>query len=224
LRSFLKLLAYNGIKYQTFSRPNFDTININNFYIKHYHHQIGDPQTTLFEMYAEYLDLANKKPTRDVYLSRTLSHSPQESDENSLRIDDERALEKYFSSLGFDIIYPEDFRDLDEQICFFHGVRTLVSLTSSGITGATFMQPGQTVIELVTPMVINFPDENNYYESTRIEELHHFYVFMCFRKNHKYMAISNETKNAKKLIKSLESDDIFKAFLNRSRSRRWFKK
>lgn len=224
LESFLKLLDYYKIKYQTFSRSSFDVININNFYIKHYYHQIGDPQTALFDMYKGYLQLKDSKPTKDIYLSRSMAHSVEDLGPVNVRIDDEKAIEEYFSSLGFEIVRPEDFSSLDEQIEFLHGVRTLVSLTSSGITNSTFMQPGQTVIELVTPITIDFPDDDNAYYSKTVEELHHFYVFMSFRKKHKYIGISNEAKSAKALINNLESDELFKSFINRKKKKGIFKR
>ena len=153
-----------------------------------------------------------------------MAHSVEDLGPVNVRIDDEKAIEEYFSSLGFEIVRPEDFSSLDEQIEFLHGVRTLVSLTSSGITNSTFMQPGQTVIELVTPITIDFPDDDNAYYSKTVEELHHFYVFMSFRKKHKYIGISNEVKSAKALINNLESDELFKSFINRKKKKGIFKR
>lgn len=106
-------------------------------------------------------------PFRKAYLSRKKvanGLTVHLSDENSFspdspnytfaqRIDDSDRLEKYMIDKGFEIVYPEDFAGLKEQIEYMRTVRTLVSISGGGLINTLFMQPGQTVIELQTEII-----------------------------------------------------------------------
>jgi hypothetical protein len=94
-----------------------------------------------------------------------------------------------------------------------YSVKKLVSVSGSGLTNSLFMQPNQTVIELVTPLCIPFDDEDNPYKSILIEDLHHFYSTMAFKKHHKYFALNNENKSSAAIIGQIENDLSLKQFL-----------
>lgn len=70
----------------------------------------------------------------------------------SNRMDNEKLLEDYFKSLGFKIMYPEDFSLYKDQLTFLASAKILVSITSGGLAASLVMQPRTTVIELSTPL------------------------------------------------------------------------
>jgi hypothetical protein len=68
------------------------------------------------------------------------------------RVDDEKLLEDYFKSLGFRVVYPEDFPTYLDQLQTISSARILVSITSAGLVSSMVMQPGSVVVELSTPL------------------------------------------------------------------------
>jgi capsular polysaccharide biosynthesis protein len=132
---------------------------------------------------------------------------------NDNRLDNEEVLEQYFESLGYEIVCPDDFNSFQEQLNYMYSVKKLVSVSGSGLTNSLFMQPSQTVVELVTPLCIPLDDEDNPYKSILIEDLHHFYSTMAFKKHHKYVALNNQEKSASSIINQIEKDPSLKQFL-----------
>jgi hypothetical protein len=108
----------------------------------------------------------------------------------------------------------------EEQMNTFYEARTIVSTTSSGLTNAVFMQPGQTMIELVTPLLIHVADNQDADEADarqwRIqEELHHFYSVLALHKKHKFLMLGNKHRKSEDIIKQIEEDQFLKYFVNR---------
>ena len=68
------------------------------------------------------------------------------------RVDDEKLLEDYFKSLGFRVVYPEDFPTYLDQLQTISSARVLASITSSGLVASLVMRPGSAVVELSTPL------------------------------------------------------------------------
>lgn len=220
---FIKVLRDNGVTVNLIDKFHYDAININNFYITDGKFSIGETYSSMFKLFSKYLSNLELPPHKKVYLSRKRIPSRIEifkdsknnevvSDDN--RVDNEEQLENYFSNLGYEIVCPEDFSSFQEQLEYMYSVKTLVSLTGSGISNSMFMQPNQTVVELVTPLQIPFDDENNPYGSVLIQDLHHFYSTMAFKKGHKYIALSNEHKKSSEIINQIEKDPSLKHFLS----------
>lgn len=229
---FFNALKDQGYKVTIIDSTDNIAINIKDFWVIPNAESPDKAPIRLFNFFNKYIDNPNQKPYRDVYVSRKKIDNrplPEErrvfgiDDDN--RIDDHDALEKLFIDNGFEVIYPEDFKNFKEQINFFHSVRTLVSLTSSGIVNACFMQPNQTIVELVTPFIIdiqpNQMDIEQGYKEPRliIEELHHFYQKIAFYKNHKYVGIQNWNRDHLEIEHSILEDPYMKLFFDRSKSK-----
>jgi capsular polysaccharide biosynthesis protein len=87
------------------------------------------------------------------------------------------------------------FESLKDEIAYFHDVSVFAGFTGSGLTNSMFMNPGQTVIEIVCP--IKFSDDPSY-------EIHNFYKTISMLKKHKYVAISNINNSKENLLNDLE--------------------
>lgn len=220
---FIKALRDIGATVKLINRNYYDVININNFYINDYKFYVGDTYSALFNLFSKYVSNQDIVPHKKVYLSRKripprveifIDKSKNEVMSNDNRLDDEELVEKYFQSLGYEVICPEDFHSFQEQLDYMYSVKTLISLSSSGLSNSIFMKPNQTVVELVTPLPIPFDDENNPYGSILIQDLHHFYSTMAFKKGHKYIAISNQHKKSSEIINQIENDPSLKSFLS----------
>jgi hypothetical protein len=131
-----------------------------------------------------FIGHVTENPFRKAFLSRR-SDKVKNSDD---RIDDEEALEQYFSDLGFEIVYAEQFQTMKDQAKYFSEVSTLASLTGAGLTNMIFMKPGQTVIEVVSPLLLG--DEGGFHKY----EMHHFYKSLSMAKNHTLICVSNLSK------------------------------
>lgn len=225
--SFLyTVLKDNKIDYVVVDRKSLDYIVINNFYY------VADPNDgiiwheDLFDIAKKYVKNTSVVPHRKVYLSR--KRIPDRtyieafknlkvdlkklSYNNDNRIYNEEELEQFFKSNGFEIICPEDFINLQQQIDFFYSTKTLVSVTSSGLTNCIFMQDNQTVIELETPLTIQYPDVLGNPIGVR-NELHHFYKSLSYLKSHNYIAIANKTRMPSDLIQVFNNNQIIKEVL-----------
>lgn len=220
---FIKILRDRGITVNLINKFYYDAININNFYVTDGKFSVGETYSTMFKMFSEYLDNLGSPPYRKTYLSRRRTaltvKTLKDSKNNELvyddsRVDNEELLESYFQSLGFEIVCSEDFGSFLEQLEYFYSVKTLVSLTGSGLSNSMFMQPSGNVVELVTPLSINFDDDNNPYGSIFIKDLHHFYSTMAFKKGHKYIALSNQHKKSSEIINQIQNDPSLRYFLS----------
>jgi hypothetical protein len=192
----------------------------------------------MYEFFKKYIDDPNIEPYRNVYLTRKkLEKDPENiskkagklSYKSDKRIDSEDELAEVFEELGFEVIAPEDFKDFHEQLNFFNSVKTLASLTSSGLSNAFFMQPGQTMVELSTPLVVISPiisgertimdlvDEGQ--ENLLVaQELHMFYKMIAYLKDHTYFSINNPVRSAQKLRESIHSNLKVLEFLKHDKS------
>lgn len=162
------------------------------------------------ELCRRYADVSNADPYRKVYLSRRnvaprlMAELPDGlSGKVDDRILDEPILEDFFAMNGFEIVCPEDdFESIEEQINYFNSVKTLVSITSSGITNQMFMQPGSTIVEIVTAFV--GPGDS---PGTGQESLHLLYSPMSYILNNIYIGIPNHDKLSKTIINAIMNTD-----------------
>lgn len=226
VKMIFKFLNQEKVDYRPIDLRVNKMMNVNNLYYRNIEAEspaINHPYEKLHKFAKRYVLNPDIKPDKKVYISRKKNADRDLSFfikgrlpyENDKRIDDEIKLEQYFSSLGFEIVYSEDFKTFEEQMQFFYAVKTCVSLTGSGLTNACFMQPGSTVIEISTPL-ISFSRVGNGITDPGTdgqEELHHFYSAISTMMNHNYMAISNTTRSSKELIEKIENNKTLKDFL-----------
>lgn len=165
--------------------------------------------------FAEQIDTDKAHaPTKKVYLSRKLTHDKgfhgifnNEDPENfifkdDIRIKDEAVLEAYFKSLGFEIIYPENFLNFEEQIIFFRDVKILAAPTTAALANMCFMKDNGIVLELCTPLVVGGR-----------EEMHSHYSGLSWAKKHLYISIPH-SRESTEIIKSIEDNHNLRGMLS----------
>lgn len=207
----LKALDDYKIKYQIiFGNEKF---LINNFYIYDYPSKkinkniflnvnfkninFADLVYNFFKPYFKYVEKPNKK----VLVSRKKVVKELEITDGKYfirpkyfpydkRIDNEKRLEQTFINLGYEIIYPEDFKSFEEQINYFHNVKKIVSLTGAGLTNCIFMKPQGTVIEIHTTLLV-FDKKENVFE--HVQDL---VWCMSYFKEHIHITIPNTKKSS----------------------------
>jgi hypothetical protein len=139
------LLEKNKIKYRfintqkTISLSNAILIEIPGY----------EPMEKIKSLYGNLKEnnyLSGSTPHKKVYVSRTKSGSVY--GKNIPRIKDEELLENLFAELGFEIVYAEDFKKMEDAIYFFSQVKILAGVSGSNLHNSLFMQPGTTVLEL----------------------------------------------------------------------------
>ena len=144
--NFLKnLLEKNKIDYEIVNTR--DSINFNNVIV------IDDPRLepmekikSLYNNLKENNYLLESTPHKKVYVSRTKSGSSY--GKNILRLKNEKLLEDLFAELGFEIVYAEDFKKMEDAIYFFSQVNILAGVSGANLHNSLFMQPGTKVLEL----------------------------------------------------------------------------
>ena len=132
-----------------------------------------------------------KEPTKKVYVSRN------KIDRMNTRIQNEIALHQYLEDNGFEIIYTEEFGSIFDQIKFMSEVKTLASVTSSGITNSLFMKPGSNILEFTTAFTIEGRTE-----------LHTQYPTMAYNLSHKYYSVPNLACSAETLIPKIHESRV----------------
>lgn len=221
---FLKRLVQDkNVTHNFISNNEHEFLFANNFYIIERPTDAHNVSRKILDFLSDYIKDKDVKPFRKVYISRRNMNMHQRvyndlvdngriSRTRDLRIDKEIELENFFRSLGYEIMAPEDFETLEDQINFFYEVKTVVSLTSGGLTNSMFMQDGGNVIELVTPIIAQM-----YYgedtEKPRIEYEeghHHYYSAIAFNKRHLYIAIENYTTKIKDFMHKVDSNNVIK--------------
>jgi hypothetical protein len=227
---FLKCLDDKKIKYTLVELSKFDVIYIDNFTLLSFPFHSGARLDMLAEFFNQYVTNPKEIPYRKVFVSRgkmpwrkDTEHAENFSFKHDNRIEEHSKIDKVFEDLGFEIICPEDFQDFQEQLDFFHSVKTLASLTSSGIVNAVFMPPGGTVIEVVTPLITKSPVVSNQYltkhkidpsdyeiDINTVQEIHMFYHNLAFLRGHTYVGIPNYFRDSGKVRNFIENNEALK--------------
>lgn len=196
LDTFLKT---HNIKFTIIDFTKHKSIIINNFFI--YDNlpsglKIFENNPNIIQKYFQVFINKEVKPYRKIYLSRkVLSANRTESElEDPFRIDNEEVLEKYFESIGFEIVYPEYFKNFIDQINFFNEVKHLVSLSGAGLTNLLLMQDHQIITELLTE--VKTPE--NKMSWPKITD---FYFKLSFINNKTYLSISHDRSADELVIK-----------------------
>jgi hypothetical protein len=192
LKSFLDKIEIVYTKVGQTGKPGF--FEINNSTIIH-QQDIGISIEFIYDLAKKFSNsLSYKKPNRKVFISRKNDIHKDNSENRNFNQDE---TEDFFKSIGFEVVNGEGFSSLKEQMGFFNEVEVFAGFTGSGLTSSMFMQPGQTLIEIVCPL--KFGDiENPKYE------IHNFYKTISLLKKHKYVAISNINNSKENLMKQLE--------------------
>ena len=154
-------------------------------------------------------------PFRKVYLTRggkggDLGPIAEDYEyyKDDLRMYEEEKLEKFFSDLGYEIVDPETkFDSIMEQITYMREVKTLVSVTCSGLTNMIFMQPNQLVVELQAELVQVNGDYSDSGMLIPIQNLHNFYQPLSFMGGHTYIGIPSR-RDPDVVIEKLSKDAI----------------
>ena len=254
---FEKLKEYN-VDFLIINLKENEFIKINNYYIYNrydpnfYNRNENDP-----ELVRNFLK-QNKKiiPHRKIYISRKWIENSAEffADEKKIkkennymayknfnctnrRIDNYTYLEIFFEKHNFEIIddinkfyaFSENFID---QINFFDEVKTLVSLTGSGLTNAIFMQENTNIIELLSTfclekclkLIKNRPktawkcDEcfssEFCKEKIKFEHIDPNYFEMCYSLNMNYIAMSSPQKKASNIVEKFLTNPYLLNILN----------
>jgi hypothetical protein len=160
----------------------------------------------------KYMNVAESvEPFRKLYISRESSPAdlgpvvegyPDYKDDK--RMNDLWKLEEFFVSMGYDAFRPEkQFSSIMEQIVYMTEVKTLASITSSGLANMIFMQPNQTIIEIQAELVqaIRFDDDTYVYPEQR---LHNHYSTLAFMQEHTYTSIPSR-RDPDKVIQAITS-------------------
>jgi len=221
---FLETLKMKKIKYRLVHLKDYDIIYINNFRIIHYEFDTIQKADVVYEFLKDRVSNPAIAPYRKVFLSRSLAIGREydaptlkHSDDN--RIDDHQKLEDMFASMGYEIVRTEELTSFQEQLDLFYETKILVSITGSGLANAAFMQRGQTLVEIITPLVVPVGHPGRAKDITDpyyVQELHNFYKNLAFYKDHTYFGIHNETRSFETLKDTIENDPKIKNFLDRS--------
>lgn len=229
IKMFFKILNDKKIDYISLDLRKVNKININNFYYrdgKVESLEVNNPSPRIRDVVQPYIKDKDAPANKKVFLSRKNFQGRDLSFlirgrlpyENDNRIDNEELLQKYFLSLGFDVVVPEDFKSFEDQINYFDKTKILVSTTSSGFTNAAFMRPGSLMFEVTTPL-ISFSSLGNGVTtplSNAQEEIHHFYHMMSIALGHNYVSIPNKERNAEKIISIINNSKVLKDILQYS--------
>lgn len=232
---FLKCLDKKKIKYTLVELIKFDVVYIDNFALLTFPFHSGARLDLLSDFFKQHVSNPKQKPYRKVYVSR--GKMPWKGDstdaqnfsyKNDNRIDDHSKIEKIFAELGFEIVYPEDFKNFQEQLDFFYSVKTMASLTSSGIVNALFMPAGGTIVEIVTPLITRSPVVHNEYlkshdirpveyelDVNTVHEIHMFYHNLAFLKEHAYVGIPNYSRKSNLINNFINSNKDLKEMLSK---------
>jgi hypothetical protein len=158
----------------------------------------------------EYMNVTTDvEPFRKLYVSRGNAPSslgPIADDypdyKDDIRMNDPWKVEEFFVSNGYDAFSPEKhFSSIMEQIVYMSEVKTLASITSSGLSNMIFMRPNQTIIEMQSELVqvMRFDDDEIVYPT---QKLHNYYSTLSFMREHTYISIPSR-RDPDKVIKTL---------------------
>jgi hypothetical protein len=215
---FLEILKKNGVQYKTICSQHYGGMIVDNFYQLDQSNRTNNPTPIIYRETRDYVKNKDVVPHRVVYLSRTNYESleaprpdlkPGTLFKTGQRVINEKVLEDYLKENGIEIVVPEHFASFKEQIDYFSEVKTVISVTSSGLTNAIFMKPESNVVEITTPLLINTFFENGMWDA--MDELHHLYELISFEKNHKRFSIPNQTKQAEEIVEYLKRNNVLKA-------------
>lgn len=185
-------------------------IAVSNFYHIYWVLRSDRLYNNTYKMSERFLE--NKKlesPTKKVYI-RSKNNMNNVDFKNltvsqmiTSRIINEKILEQYLESNGFEILSPNSrFQTIKEQTEYFKNVKTLFAVTCSGLVNSLFMQPKGTIIELMSPFEAG-PEDFSFFwfHSNQYQD-------MAYSKNHTYFAKKNLI-DAKLIVEDIKNDPKF---------------
>ena len=243
----LNLIQSAGVKVKVVDTNLYEGIIIDKVYVMPPYSVHQNYEKSLYDAAITLVDNKKIVPFRKAFLSRRQMGDRQNFNvdlpvKHDNRIDNHDKIENYFKSIGYEIVTPEHFGSLKEQVTFFYETKILVSTTSSGLMNSAFMQEGQTVVELQTPLIVHMPRQDqmgnligspfDFSNMVAAEQLHYFYIKMAFQKKHKYLALNNLTRDSGKIISTIENDKYLKDLLvneyskepETSKKRKWLRR
>lgn len=166
-------------------------------------------------------DVKNNENTnyKKVYISRQKIKNQIVSFMNNdqhaeIRLTNDDLLENFLKENDFEIVYPEDFKTIEDQVSFFKNVKVLMSVTSSALVNSIFMDPGGTVIDLMTPFQLNFVDRSlGQDQKDGFVQHSFFYSQMAFAKNHTYLGVRS-LGDSEYLVDILKNNKIFRSIID----------
>jgi len=232
---FLKCLDKEKVKYTLVELKKFDIVYINDFTLLAFPFHSGARLDVLAEFFKKHVTNPKEEAHKKVFVSRgkmnwrdPLKDAVNFSYVDDNRIDNHSEIEQVFKDLGFEVVYPEDFKNFQEQVDYFYKVKVMASLTSSGMVNGVFMQPGGTMIELVTPLITQSPVVSNEYlknngidpkeyelDLNTVQEIHMFYHNLAFFKEHTYIGIPNYFRSSDKVRKFIDANPGLKEMLQK---------
>jgi len=218
----LQSLTDIGVKWEIYNHKNI--IYVNNFVVINRFCVTPENIQELKDHFAKYIKNKDVKPFRKVYLSRR-HLAPRDykwikdglSCKTDHRLFDSEVLEKFLEDNGFEVIIPEEkFTNFVDQINYMYEVDTLVSLSSSGIANALFMQKNTSVIEFITtyPMGLitgNWSEDENSVEGS--ESVHHLYQTLSYVNHNCYFALPNWSRYSEDLINIIKENTHFRKII-----------
>jgi hypothetical protein len=192
---FIKYLLSLKVEFEFLEKDKFDAIKINNFY------QLEDGFSPMWirslgSRVNNHFTKLSLPPFRKVFVARK-KHLDQ-------RIDNDKTIQDFFLSAGFEVIYPENFKTFTDQINYFSECRIIAGISGSGLANNVFMKPGGSVIELLS--IFDVPTNEEY-----PIEIHNFYRIMANVMGHLYFSVSNLSGKALDFEKNKKALDIIKA-------------
>jgi hypothetical protein len=192
---FIEYLLKLKFEFEFLEKDKFETIKINNFYeidgvfspvaIKYLSSKIINNFTK-----------SNLPSFRKVFVAR---QKPLVQ-----RIDNDKLIQDFFVSVGFEVIYPENFKTFTDQINYFSECSVIAGISGSGLANNIFMKPGGSVIELLS--IFDVPSSEEY-----PIEIHNFYRIMANAMGHLYFSVSNLSGKALDFKRNKKALDIIKA-------------
>jgi capsular polysaccharide biosynthesis protein len=221
---FLETLKFYNIKYLLHNFFNYNTIKIDNVYKRQKFSYELNHSKTMLEYFKPYIKDINVVPFKNIYISRKKAYQKikkynfdnielNNMRNDDLRIDNESLLESFLIEKGFEIFYPEDFYNFADQLNLFYKAKTIACITGSGLANMMFMQPNNSVIEFITPLVHKFFDAELNIEN--YSQSHHlFYIERALIFNQNYIGINNKNQNVDILIKNIQNNKELNAIFN----------
>jgi hypothetical protein len=192
---FIKFLLSLKVEFEFLEKDKFEVIKINNFYeIQGAFSPIGI--RSLSFRVNNHFTKSNLPPFRKAFVARRKNLVQ--------RIDNDKSIQDFFVSAGFEIIYPENFKTFTDQINYFSECRVIAGISGSGLANNIFMRPGGSVIELLSIFGISSDEKYPI-------EIHNFYRIMANVMGHLYFSVSNLSGKASNFEENKKALDIIKA-------------
>ena len=165
ISSMEKVISSMGVSVRVVSAR--DLMLINKFNVLSAHNNTVPPSYNLYSTMQTMADMIldeTPSPDKKLYVSRCGTRSrPQEYPEDKAnmitddrRVFNEEHLEKLFLEMGFEIIDPEPFTSLKEQIKLFRSAKVVAGVTGAGLSNFMFTNsksPNRLLFEIATPLV-----------------------------------------------------------------------